>query len=282
MQARKRSRQSLGSNNGDDSNSRRRLEEDDDDDNQYAESSRFARQNGMGNGGVYGANQFYTNDSDASYTPHLLPMFQNNNVFQQPNEDNHLEDASVLLSMAYPTGVPAKDRNGQPTETNGHDSVADWETGQQTINMMMEQARVDTTGGPSVNTNTSTETSQDTSPVLTEPLNFLGAMNWLETQGQKDGGSGSQGWVRVSFHRCVCLPITAQHLESFASTIITIPLFLLHLPIRLWPISASRRVPDRWIQRWSSKVAARHAGNVRYTTDKDESQSRETIVTYPS
>lgn len=208
MQSRKRPRPSVGSNGGDDGPSRQRLEEDDEEEDRYAESSRFARQNGMGNGGVYGANQFYPGDGDASYTPHLLPMFQNSNVFQPPNEDNHLEDASVLLSMAYPTGVPAKDKNGQPTEGNGQNGVSDWETGQQTINMMMEQAR-DTTGGPSTGPDTSNDTSEDTSPVLAEPLSFLGAMNWLEAQGQKDGGSGANGWVRRSSHRCVCLPITA-------------------------------------------------------------------------
>jgi hypothetical protein len=157
----------------------------------------------MGNGGVYGADQFYPGESSSSYTPHLLPMFQNANVFQQPpNEENHLEDASVLLSMAYPTGMPAGESNNKlKAQTNGQETVSDWETGQETINMMMEQARTDT-NGTTQNGDTATTsagTSEDTSPVLTEPLNFLGAMNWLNNQTQKDGGSGTQAWVCICF-----------------------------------------------------------------------------------
>jgi len=244
MQARKHPRQSTGS-NGDDRHPRPKLEEDEEEDDY--ENSRFGRQNGMGNGGVYGADQFYTNDSSSSYTPHLLPMFQNANVFQQPpNEENHLEDASVLLSMAYPTGMPANEANKQATnETNGQEGVSDWETGQQTINMMMEQARADTNGTiqNSDQATTSAETSQDTSPVLTEPLTFIGAMNWLNSQqNQKEGGPGPQSWVCISFFRCVCLPITAQHYERIPSTTLAISIFLLHLTVRFRSVPSSRRV----------------------------------------
>lgn len=209
---RKHPRDSVGSNG--DRSLRPRLEEDEEeDDGQFGEGSRFARQNGMGNGGVYGANSFYPNESDSSYTPHLLPIFQNTNVFQQPEQEHHLEDASVLLSMAYPTGMPANENGTQSNNTNGQDTVSDWETGQQTINMMMEQAGVDTSA-PTLNQNgTSGEgtanTSQDTSPVLTEPINYLGSMSWLDGQGAKDGSNGLPEWVRISSPHCVCLPIIA-------------------------------------------------------------------------
>jgi hypothetical protein len=238
MQARKHPRQSTGS-NGDDRHSRPRLEEDEEEDD-YAESSRFARQNGMGNGGVYGADQFYPNDSSSSYTPHLLPMFQNANVFQQPpNEENHLEDASVLLSMAYPTGMPANDAN-KPVSNDTNDQVSDWETGQQTINMMMEQARTDTNGTTGDHATTSNETNEDTSPVLTEPLTFIGAMDWLNNQNQKNGGPGPQSWVCFSISRCVCLPITAQHYQWIPSTSLAFSVSLLHLSIR-FRLAPSRR-----------------------------------------
>jgi hypothetical protein len=270
MQARKHPRQSTGS-NGDDRHSRPRLEEDEEEDD-YAESSRFARQNGMGNGGVYGADQFYTNDSSSSYTPHLLPMFQNANVFQQPpNEENHLEDASVLLSMAYPTGMPANDANKQQptTEVNGQEGVSDWETGQQTINMMMEQARGDSNGTTQNgdHATTTAETSQDTSPVLTEPLTFIGAMDWLNNQNnqnQKGGGPGP------------------QHHECIPSTSLSIPILLVYLALRFRPHPTSRRVPVQRVQRGSSKVDSRHARDVRYTRDEDEPQPRTPITTYTS
>jgi hypothetical protein len=204
----------------------------------------------MGNGGVYGADQFYNNDSGASYTPHLLPMFQNANVFQQPpNEENHLEDASVLLSMAYPTGMPANEVNKQQQqqavpETNGQEGVSDWETGQQTINMMMEQARADSHGNTQNGdtATTSANTSEDTSPVLTEPLNFVGAMNWLNNQSQKDGGSGSHSWVCISVSLCVCLPITAQYHQSIPPTPLPFSILFIHLSVRIWPDPPSRRV----------------------------------------
>lgn len=199
---RKHPRDSVGSNG--DRSTRPRLEEDEEeDDGQFGEGSRFARQNGMGNGGVYGANSFYPNESDPSYTPHLLPMFQNTNVFQQPEQEHHLEDASVLLSMAYPTGMPGNENGTQANDNNnnGHDDVSDWETGQQTINMMMEQAGVDTSAS-TLNQNESSgdgtaNTSNDTSPALVEPINYMGSMSWLDGHSGKEGSGGLNGWVRI-------------------------------------------------------------------------------------
>lgn len=167
----------------------------------------------MGNGGVYGANSFYPNESDPSYTPHLLPIFQNTNVFQQPEQEHHLEDASVLLSMAYPTGMPANENGVTSTDQNGQDAVSDWETGQQTINMMMEQAGVDTSAGTLSQNGSSGDTNgsmaQDASSALTEPINYLGSMSWLDGQGGKEGSNGLPGWVCISSPHSVCLPIIA-------------------------------------------------------------------------
>ncbi|ORX34579.1 hypothetical protein BD324DRAFT_594403 [Kockovaella imperatae] len=107
---------------------RRTEEEDDDEDSDIGETSRFARQNGMGNGGVYVSN--YVPES-STYTPHLIPMFQN-----QPfsnSDPNHLEDASVLLSMAYGGG------SMEPVPTvQGQRVVADDWAPASTINMMMD------------------------------------------------------------------------------------------------------------------------------------------------
>lgn len=188
--------------------SRPRHEEDEDDlddDEQFGESSQFGRHNGMGNGGVYNGSNFYPSDNEPAYTPHLLPNFQHNlsNQFQPqpqphahpqqpPNESVHLEDASVLLSMAYPTGMPM----AEPPQA----AVADWETGQQTINAMMEAAQVERTS----RSNSSSDQS-NIDPVFSSygnNLNLLGPTNWTQQekgQGQEQSQSQSQslegGWV---------------------------------------------------------------------------------------
>lgn len=88
-----------------------------------------------GDGGVYDIGGDYYNLGESStYTPHLLPMFQNqiSGGSYHPNgsgelEDqnpNHLEDASVLLSMAYPGGVPG-DGSGQQG-SGSHDGSGEW------------------------------------------------------------------------------------------------------------------------------------------------------------
>ncbi|WWC85585.1 uncharacterized protein L201_000449 [Kwoniella dendrophila CBS 6074] len=108
-----------------------------DNDERYPEGSRFNRQNGMGNGGVYSSsNPFYGTagvTESSAYTPHLLPMFQQGQPFHSLNDANHLEDASVLLSMAYPGGVPEGENPDLQKE------LPDW-ANNPTINMMMEAA----------------------------------------------------------------------------------------------------------------------------------------------
>ena len=205
---RKHPRQSSSSSHdGAQSAQRRRTdEEEDDDDDQYGESSRFGRQNGMGNGGVYGmSNNFYGSSSESStYTPHLLPMFQQTQPggYHNLNNPNHLEDASVLLSMAYPGGVPAPGDNGMVV--GGQRVVPDWEAGQ-SINMMMEA----TNDGNSDSRTTSVSSvpadlpaTAENQAVLPEMGNFLGTMNWLSgganTQGKEGNtGEGTNGWVRL-------------------------------------------------------------------------------------
>jgi hypothetical protein len=166
----------------------------------------------MGNGGVYGMNNNYfaaaAAADSANYTPHLLPMFQQSQGYHNLNDPNHLEDASVLLSMAYPGGVPAggennqNNRSGSGMTVGGQTVVPDWE-GSQTINMMMESAaeaeaasRTNSVGS------TNGDISSANAAVLPESMgNFLGTMNWLISAtgalNNKDGNSGeaANAWV---------------------------------------------------------------------------------------
>ncbi|ORY31969.1 hypothetical protein BCR39DRAFT_524873 [Naematelia encephala] len=171
------------------------------------ESDRF--RTGASNGGVYGVTEYpYQTDDSATYTPHLLPMFQQNQQYHNMNNPDHLEDASVLLSMAYPSGFPSSGSNGSAQPQRVPD-VPDW-AGGQTINMMMEAASAHANGG---NTNTNTAAERDRSSsiasktsenqanggeaTLTEAMgNFLGAMNWLGAgkEGSTPGEGASNGW----------------------------------------------------------------------------------------
>ena len=102
--------------------------DEDDDEDRYG--SRFSR-NGMGNGGVFGVTgQYYSGNpvsTESGYgATNILPMFQNSS-FHNMHDPNHLEDASVLLSMAYPGGVP-----GSNTSPNAGSSEqrTEWDGGQ--------------------------------------------------------------------------------------------------------------------------------------------------------
>ncbi|WRT63453.1 uncharacterized protein IL334_000358 [Kwoniella shivajii] len=174
------------------------------DDERHPDGSRFSRQNGMGNGGVYSAgNPFYGSSSapeGSAYTPHLLPMFQQNQPFHSLNDPNHLEDASVLLSMAYPGGVPSGENPDLQRD------LPDW-ANNPTINMMMEaavaanreQEAVNTldsttsTNGHSGDQNGHTITTDTPQPNGNSTLasasvdpsggDFLSAMSWLSAMG---------------------------------------------------------------------------------------------------
>lgn len=197
QRGRKHPRQSSGSSHEGRGRARAEEDEDSNDDERYAESSRFNRQNGMGNGGVYDMNNYYGDNhvESTTYTPHLLPMFQQTQPFHTMHDENHLEDASVLLSLSYPGGLPSNESN--PT-VQGQRVVPDWEAGQ-TINMMMEAANDGTDRDRSTSTTSgSIENPTPGGEVLGESMgNFLGAMGWLGSM--KEGttpGEGANGWVR--------------------------------------------------------------------------------------
>ena len=166
-------------------------------DERYAESSRYGRQNGTENGGVYDMDNYYGGDNhveSSTYTPHLLPMFQQGQTYHNMHDQNHLEDASVLLSLSYPGGLPNEENN--PT-VQGQRVVPDWEVGQATINMMMEQTHSsDSTGSAPAENVTPGEQA-----VLAEPLNpFLEAMSW---SGAKDGNTPNDANAWVSHQGCI-------------------------------------------------------------------------------
>jgi hypothetical protein len=101
----------------------------------------------MGNGGVFGVSNNYYNGNPVStenYTPGLLPMFQNSSAYHNMHDPNHLEDASVLLSMAYPGGVPGSGSNNNSDTSPADASTTNWETTDAaTLNLLA----ADTTNG---------------------------------------------------------------------------------------------------------------------------------------
>ena len=119
---------------------RPRLDDDDEDDDET-----FRARNGMENGGVYAMENYYPTNEGSSYTPHLIPMFNQPPPYDSLHDpNNHLEDASVLLSMAYPSGMPGNDAPADPMIA-GQRVVPDWSAGE-TINMMMNGASASATG----------------------------------------------------------------------------------------------------------------------------------------
>lgn len=147
-------------------------------------------------------NDYYGDNhvESTTYTPHLLPMFQQTQTYHTLHDEDHLEDASVLLSLSYPGGLPAGENN--PT-VQGQRVVPDWEAGQ-TINMMMDTGGGDAERNRS-NSATTTGASGNPTPgentILGESIgNFLGAMNWLG--GMKEGTtpSDANGWVSRDDH----------------------------------------------------------------------------------
>lgn len=138
-------------------NTRPRLSEEDEDEDRYG--SRLTR-NGMGNGGVFGVSNNYYNGNPVStenYTPGLLPMFQNSSgAYHNMHDPNHLEDASVLLSMAYPGGVPGSGSNNNSDTSPADASTTNWETTDAaTLNLLA----ADTTNGDATAAIASTPTT---------------------------------------------------------------------------------------------------------------------------
>lgn len=172
------------------------------DDGQYGESSRF-RENGMGNGGVYGSiSDYYGGTNEPSYTPHLLPMFQQatpfaqTNSYNQQDDPNHLEDASVLLSMAY-----GSQEKGQSQNTNGHSDT--WTTAPN-LNMMMDATNKN--GSRNRHSSSSSNNSLNANGTSAQPViapeaatNFLPAMNWLGMKTGNTPSEGAESWVGDEF-----------------------------------------------------------------------------------
>jgi hypothetical protein len=181
---------------------RRKLssEEEDDDDQAFVDSnSRFGREIGMGNGGVYNASIYYgagagPNES-STYTPHLLPMFQQGS--HGSHDTNHLEDASVLLSMAYGSGQDAgSSGSGHTATVHGQEVVPDGWGQAPTIQMMMDAAGANGADSDHLDTGRHDSIGSSGADIITPTLgdsvgNFLGAMNWLGSS--KDESNTSEG-----------------------------------------------------------------------------------------
>nr|XP_019048500.1 hypothetical protein I302_02272 [Kwoniella bestiolae CBS 10118]OCF27430.1 hypothetical protein I302_02272 [Kwoniella bestiolae CBS 10118] len=155
--------------------------------------------------GAGNSSQFYGSSGvpeGSTYTPHLLPMFQQGQPFHSLNDPNHLEDASALLSMAYPGGVPAGENPDLQKD------LPDW-ANNPTINMMMEAAvaanRKQEADNNGINGDQPQSNSVDVDPTLTgensningntgevNGENFLNAMSWLS-------GMGTQGHLTNDF-----------------------------------------------------------------------------------
>lgn len=206
----------------------------------------------MGNGGVYGVTEYpYQTDpvESSTYTPHLLPMFQQQPPFHNMNNPDHLEDASVLLSMAYPGGFP---NNGDGSSTQAQQAVPDvpdW-AGGQTINMMMEasdqaqnQANVerDRSGSAQSQLITPVPVGDDT---LSEAMgNFLGAMIWPGVN--KDGntpGEGALNWVSTM---CNSYCGWAERIDKLAQSTVTFPSVFVVLAVCFRHIRSSQRQYQR-------------------------------------
>lgn len=122
------------------------------------------RDRGYDSNGVYG--QYYNasaNDDHPNYSSHLMPMFNQDQSYHSLNDPNHLEDASVLLSMAYPGGVPGNGRQSQEQR-----DLPEWASNP-TINLIMETAvanreREDANKAPSNDSGTGSNPSIEVQP----------------------------------------------------------------------------------------------------------------------
>ena len=199
---RKHSRPSSSGEADGQSAARRRLnpdeEEEEDDSGRYGESSRF-RPNDMGTGDAYDLSSYYGGES--SYTPHLLPMFQQApNFVQNPNyhsqdDPTHLEDASALLSIAYGSSSQENGSAAQPpAQANGIDPNID-----QNLFMMMDGSGAKQAGDKGAATlaaGVSGAVDGEQSALNDATGNFLAAMNWLGAGKTATAQSeGADAWV---------------------------------------------------------------------------------------
>jgi hypothetical protein len=156
----------------------------------------------MGNGGVYGGmSSYYSTDTESStYTPHLLPIFQHAPTYAQTSEyqqdeSNHLEDASVLLSMAYGS-ASGNDQQSLPSDPDSWNTTPN-------LNMMIDPNITKGDPLPEESNALPLGVTTDNTGVLPDLNgNFLAAMNWLGNG--KTGttpGEGADSWVSRLAHR---------------------------------------------------------------------------------
>ncbi|WVQ81012.1 hypothetical protein IAT38_003119 [Cryptococcus sp. DSM 104549] len=109
----------------------REYDDDNEEERRYGESSRYGRDGrpaGNGYSSYYGASN---PDDHPNYSSHLMPY--GSSSYHSLSDPNHLEDASVLLSMAYPGGVPSGEQRDQQRD------LPEWASNP-TINLIMENA----------------------------------------------------------------------------------------------------------------------------------------------
>lgn len=154
---------------GEHPNSRQRISPEEEDEDRYG--SRLSR-NGMGNGGVFGVSNNYYNGNPVStedYTPSLLPMFQNaSGAYHNMHDPNHLEDASVLLSMAYPGGVPGSNNSNNNSDTSPTGSnPSGWDNNDATLNLLAGADATTTNGDAAATLDSTTATLDSTTTPAT-------------------------------------------------------------------------------------------------------------------
>ncbi|RXK37673.1 hypothetical protein M231_05085 [Tremella mesenterica] len=169
---------------------RRRLSDDDEDDEDdegaYPGENSAYQPHGLDDGDIYGLNNGYypQNSETINYAPQLpIP------IFQQQSGYHNLEDASALLSMAYPGGLPAADTSAVVA---GQRVVPDWNEGQ-TLHMMMEHTNKATDVQRKDSSGTASDHSGQNDTLPESMGNFLGTMNWLSSGASGHRQCGAEG-----------------------------------------------------------------------------------------
>jgi len=202
-------------------------EEEEDDGGRYGESSRF-RHNDMGTGDAYDLSSYYGGES--SYTPHLLPMFQQapnfvqNPNYHSPDDPTHLEDASALLSIAYGS---SSQENGsaaqQPAQANGVDPNID-----QNLFMMMDGSgakQAADKNGTTVATGVSGALDGEQNALNDATGNFLAAMNWLGAGKTATASSeGADAWASVPSSQGIAADAQPNNFSSLSKPASPFPL----------------------------------------------------------
>jgi hypothetical protein len=217
----------------------------------------------MGNGGVYGMDGFYAGPEGSTYTPHLLPIFQQPQPFATPQDTNNLEDASVLLSIAYGSEATPEPATNHPTVLGQRVVADDWGP-EPNLNMMMEataDVAKDRSKSGTTTASASTIEGEPTPTDVHQVGNFLNAMNWLGSWA-KEGttpGEGANQWVsyiearRVPYLAHKCGTVKYEFPVPFPKTTLSLSRCLAPLPI------AGRAFES--CQWWRSSTRRRYQSN---------------------